>query len=242
MANMIRATSEATAVTLSNKFGIFLPNNIINKDIIYSPDSLALRFRAEKSDRKKVLNPEEKLEPTDKYLLEFINFWVTKMEFSWDRQRTAVAHSGIEVEYKNLTAGGKEYIALYKAVPLDMFYTMTFWTANKEKMDDFIQEFSFWPHENPNIDLFYDDNKSLSLDLLIEPMMVTDDTTITNQFEKGKYWKTSFSFKVESWMLKGEAVRTAKTIYLDIYAPDVGIDPGPEETKVYEGVIDETTP
>jgi hypothetical protein len=107
---------------------------------------------------------------------------------------------------------------MYKCVPADMTYAITFWTAERVNMDKFLEEFMFWQQDDPNIDLFYDDNKPLEMDVIVHPAVERDDSKIVNMYKEGKYWKHTIYITVEAWIIKGLAVKTAKTIILDIYA------------------------
>jgi len=220
--NNIKPIVEAVAITISERFGYILPSNVINKDILYVPDDLALRFRAEKTERKPTTDANGNIIVDDKYTLEFANIWIDSMEFSWKRQRSSVARQGIGTEFKSVTPDGREIWKMHKAVPVDITFRVSFWTKYKEKMDEFVQEFMFWQQDNPNINLFYDDDKKLDFDVLIGVLPETDDTKISKMFQEGKYWKHSFRFVVEAWIFREVAVRTAKEIILDMYlSPDL---------------------
>lgn len=213
MNTMIGKTNEGVVLEVLDRFGYILPAQIVNKDVLFAPDDIALRRRADSTDKGIVIATDGKKESTTKYALEFINVWLEDVSFSWKRQRTSVARTGIfipdPVTGKNI---------MYKAVPADMTYAITFWTAARINMDKFLEEFMFWQQSDPNIDLFYDDNKPLEMDVIVHPAVERDDSKIVNMYKEGKYWKHTIYITVEAWIIKGLAVKTARTIILDIYA------------------------
>ena len=91
--NMVRKTIEGVMITISDTFGPILPSRVINKDIIFAPNDLALRLRAEHTEKGFRMNAESKVETADKYTLDFVNVWMTDIQFSWERQRTGMFSS-----------------------------------------------------------------------------------------------------------------------------------------------------
>ena len=241
--NMVRVTCEGVMVEIADYFGAVMPAAEINKDILFTPDDLALRMRGEKTEPGKRKNLDDKTEPADEYKLDFLNVWLQNMTFSWKRQHTPIARQGLATRYLETTPGDKKNIEMFRAVPVDMLFSMTYWTKYKDNMDKIIEAFMFWTQEDPNINLFYDDNKPLELDVIIDTSVTQDDQKIANMFKDGKYWKHTFNFTVESWMFKGVAIKTLKKIIIDMYAVDefpVPIAQVPE-ALAYHGVIDENT-
>jgi len=240
--NMIGRTTEGLVLQIIERFAAVLPNAQVNKDILFAPDELALRLRAERDNTVQgmVKNMEGKDEPTTKYKLEFINVWLDRAAFSWQRQRTAVARSGMSIGYDDDTE--KNNVKIFKAVPMDMKFYISFWTLHKVQMDAFMQEFMFWQQDDPKVRLYYDEDKKLELDVIIEPEIDIDASKFINMFKDGKYWKHTFRITVESWLFRGVAVRTAKEIHLDTFiAGDVILCSGDEvaedENKVLSEVI-----
>lgn len=213
MDSMIGKTNEGVVIEVLDRFGHILPSTIVNKDVFFAPDDIALRRRADSTGKGIEINVAGAKDKTTKYSLDFINVWLEDVSFSWKRQRTAIARTGI---YIPDPVTGKNI--MYKAVPSDMTYAITFWTAERIKMDKFVEEFMFWQQDNPNIDLFYDDNKPLEMDVIVHPAVERDDSKIVNMYKEGKYWKHTIYITVEAWIIKGLAVKTARTIILDIYA------------------------
>lgn len=234
---MLRAVTEATVLKIAERFGKVLKSSVVNKDILYAPDELAFRMRAEKDGRKITTDSEGLIQPTDKYTADFMNVWCTSIDFSWERQRTSVARSGIGSNYSDVTPGGKEKAVIQRAVPVDMTFSVSLWTKYRENVEHFIQEFMFWQQDNPNIELFYDEDKKMEFDVKIGPRVEYDDLSVKQQFLEGKYWKYTFSFVVEVWVVKGQAVRTALHIILDMYAVTIFPEPPvqiPEALAVHQ--------
>jgi len=240
--NLIKSTTEGVMIHITDRFGAVLPSAQINRDILFTPDDLALRDRAEALGRTYTKDINAYLQPSDKTTLNFLSVWLNDVAFSWERQRTNVARTGIATKYHDTTIGGHENIEMHVAVPIDLKYSMTYWTRYRESMDMMIQEFMFWTHENPNIEMFYDRDKSLAFQIKIDSRVEHDDMKITAMYREGKYWKHTFGFTVEAWIIKGVVYYTAKTIILKVYAPDVALTPGPDETKVLELDIDSSSP
>ena len=235
--NMIRATTEGVVLALSEILGPILPKCEVNRDIIFMPDDLALRFRAELEKRGPVTGADGKETPTDKYTLEFMNVWLYDLNFPWGRNRTPMARTGIATEFGDRTAGGKEFVKMHRVMPVNMEFGVTFWTKYKERMDQFIEEFVYWQQTNPVIELYWDDNKPLRLQIAIDSPVGMDVSKISNMFQEGKYWKHTFRFKVESWLIKDVPVRTLKKIILDMYAVSIFPEPPaqiPEALALHE--------
>lgn len=231
MAN-IKLITEGVVLKVMDVFGPIIGANEVNKDIIYCPEEIALRKRAEVTIGRNTMVGSKK----DKYELEFISIWLTGIGYSWERQRTSVARTGVMSRYVDSTA--KTDIISHKLVPIDLEFSIIMWTSYKEKVDRFIAEYCFLQQDNPQVEFFYDGDKKFEIDLLIRPMIRADDT-VSKMFIDGKYWRPEIVFRVEGWLIKDLALKTAKTIHIDTYASD-SLERGDDNVLVFSKDITES--
>ena len=198
----IQTITEGVAVKIQQVFGPILDTAVINTDILYAPDEVAMRSRA---DATAGSNRPEKQDKT-KYQLEFISFWLDTAEFSWDRNRTPLARQGLNVG----TSTAPRYV---KAAPIDLDFTISLWTLQKSRADEFIKEYCFLQLNNPKLDITWMGTIPLPYQFFIRPMIRQDDT-VRKMYVEGKYWKPQISFHVEGWLLKDVPVGIAKTVNL----------------------------
>jgi hypothetical protein len=106
---------------------------------------------------------------------------------------------------------------MVKAVPVDIEYSITLWTLHRQKVEDFIKEYCFLQHSNPNIEFFWEGDKKFEVDFFIRPAIKTEDS-VAKMYVEGKYWKPQITFNVEAWLIKDIPISFAKKINLDIYS------------------------
>lgn len=223
MSNLIKATSEAILIDVSDRFGYIIDKPIINETIIYAPLDIALREHAER---------EIELE-SDKatYNLEFFSIWLDNFIYAKNRRRTPAGYEGITTgEFGDAT---KDSLKSYRAVPVDLLYSITFWTLYKERIDKFLLEYVFWQSSTPYLDMFYDSNKELRFPVFIEEHPALD-STVSEMYIKGKYWRHTIKAKVEAWLIKGISYSTVKKIILDVYVDYEGTHVKSAENLILE--------
>lgn len=227
----IKSITEAVIIKVQETFGPIIDRDEINKDIIYAPDEIAQRLRAERTSGKRTTS----MKSTDKYSFEFLNVWLRRSEFSWRRQRTSVARGeGIISSY--VDENNKEQLNMHKAVPIDMDFEISLWTLKKERADKFIEEFCFLQQERPELLFYYNENLPLEVDFFIRPS-IDEENTFASMFTDGKYWKPTILFEVEGWLIKDLVVRTVKQINIDYYQTFTQDD----DNLLFSQVIDENS-
>lgn len=228
----IKTITEAVCIKVQEVFGPLLVDGAdINKDIIYAPQDIAMRKRAEATGGKNIAKQPEK----DTYRLEFISVWLEDASFSWDRQRSPLARTGVAT---NFIGDDNSKIRMLKAIPADLDFSITLWTNYKTKADQFISEYCFLQQDNPQLEFFYEGDKKFEIDVHIQPPIALDDN-VSKMYIEGKYWRPQVHFKVDGWFIKDVILRTVKTINLDIYMSE-NIQLKEPEVLVFSETITET--
>jgi len=147
--------------------------------------------------------------------MEFINFWKTHVSFDWNRQRTTVARRGMHLAY---TDGERTAITNVKAVPANLEYDVWFWSTYKEKINEVIESYLFWQHEDPFLTAYFNDLYALNMNMSFGD--IDDESSISDLYSKGQYFVAHAPIALEGWILKGTTVGTIKKILLWIYDED----------------------
>jgi hypothetical protein len=194
----------------------------VSTGVILYPKEIALREMYERRDQAEV---------------EFINIWRMSTTPDWKRMRTHAAVSGVNIKYID-DQGVKTNIAKIKAVPVQLDYTVWFWTQHVERMNLIAERYLFWQQDIPNIDLYFDIKYNMietaipiKLHLHFGPL--GDESTVAEHYEKGTIFCLRTPIKVDGWVLVGESVKTIKKINLTVYdGDDLTTDPQFEEIVV----------
>jgi hypothetical protein len=184
------------------KFKDCLSISDFNKDTIFVPKDIALR---------------EISEIRGKVEVEFINLWRTSCTFDWKRQRTIVARRGF-----SLNAGTADSLIQVKAVPASMTYHAYFWSKDFDKINSVLEKYLFWQQDDPNLDMKYNTYYPLAFDLHFGS--ATDESQITEKYEKGQYFVLNCQIDVDGWVFTNDTVAQIKTIYLRVYDDSVDED------------------
>lgn len=168
------------------KFGSFLGINTqssiagdnINKGVLLYPKELALREVSEKRGE---------------IFLNFINLWRTGEEFSWKRNNTFAARTGLDVVGTDPTTTTN-----IKASPVDLTYSMWFWTRDLDKLGECIQEYLFWPHSFPKLSILLDDLYPLEFDLHFGASV--DESPLAEKYKIGPYFIRHVTVNVDALM------------------------------------------
>ncbi len=172
----------------------------INRGVVQVPQEIALRALAEKRGED---------------FLEFINFWRVGTGPAWDRQRTPLARRGMYLS----TVDGKKVDTVHaKAQPVDLNYNVWFWSKDLDKIYECIEEYIFWQHDNPTISITYDDLYTLQPHIHFGE--IVDESTVPEEYEKGRYFVFKMPIKIDGWIIKGLSFKTISKIVLTLYDKD----------------------
>ena len=145
-------------------------------------------------------------------VVEFFNVWRTSMEFDWQRQRTAVSRRSMYMSFKD---ANRNEILETRAVPSTMHYDVWFWTKDYDKLQQVTEEYMWWQHEDPNLNINYNDIYPMEMDLHFGPPQ--DESTVNTMFDQGLYFVLHVPITVDAWIIKGYEEKTIKKIIISIY-------------------------
>ena len=186
------------------KFGSFLGINTqssitsdnINKGVLLYPKELALREVSEKRGE---------------VYLNFINLWRTGEEFSWKRNNTFAARMGLSMQGTDPTQ-----TVNIKASPVDLSYSMWFWTRDLDKLGDCIQEYLFWPHSFPKLSILLNDLYPLEFDLHFGASV--DESPLAEKYKIGPYFVRHVTINVDALVFKTtSAANVFRKILINCY-------------------------
>jgi len=166
-------------------------------DSVVFPKDIALRAIAEKRGETS---------------LEFMNVWCNGYKFSWTRQRTSVARLGL---YGNYINDEKTDIAHFKLVPVDLSFSVWWWSRDFDKLLQVMERFMFWQHRNPNLELKINDVYPVEFDMLFRG--VSDESRIEELFDKGPLFVIRGDIDVEAWLFESFSLKTVLKIILNVY-------------------------
>jgi len=174
----------------------------INKSVIQMHKDVALRTISEKRGYDS---------------LEFMNFYRVGVSPSWERQRTPLARKGLIVPMAN---GLPRRV---KAQPIDIRYNAWFWTKDLDKAYQIIEDYIMWQHETPTLEIVYNDLYTL------QPWLhfgeVIDESTVPNEYNKGRYFVYRMPIKLDAWVLKSDDdIGIINKIQMTLYDKDYVTD------------------
>jgi len=183
----------------------FSASDLLAENIILYPKLIALRKISEKRSRTQ---------------LEFMNIWRSTTSFDWTRQRTPLARRGLNIVYTDSTGDSAETaedtgVITVKSTPVSLGYDIWFWSKSLEVLNTVDERYLFWIHNNPNLNLLYDDKYAVNLDLHFGEII--DESPLENVFSSGTYFIHRAPVKIDGWIFSSVTAKTIKTIYLTIY-------------------------
>jgi hypothetical protein len=189
----------------------------INAGVIQYPQDTALRNVAEKRGED---------------FLEFINFWRLSTSPSWDRNRTFAARRGIWMTYSD---DNQLHAINVKAQPIDLNYGAWFWSKSLDKVYQCIEDYIFWQHDYPKIDISYefDDDHSFTYSPDLHFGEIVDEGTAHTQYSTGLIHCFRTPIKVDGWVFRGSTTNVITKIIVTIYDKD--------DVTSYISVIDPDT-
>lgn len=152
-----------------------------------------------------------------KVAMEFLNLWRTSTNIDWSRQRTGTARNGFLMKFEDVEK--KDIIRTY-AVPVDLRYDFWAWSKDPEKLNKVTELYLFWQQRNPNLDLLYNDEYPLELDLHFED--VGHESPVDAMYDAGLYYVNRYSVKVDGWVFTDDTVKTVHKIVLTIWIDNRG--------------------
>ena len=181
--SFINAYDFAVRTLAYTKFGSILGINTgsgtvadkINKGVILSPRAIAQRQIAEKRGGTSV---------------EFISVWRDSASFDWERNRTVLARRGLDVTLNNGTTRN------VTAIAANIKYSMCLWSRSADKIAQCMEDYLFWWHTAPKINLTFNDVFTINPDLTFGE--ITDHSTISELFTKGQLFAYEMPVVIEA--------------------------------------------
>ena len=214
MASFIKVIDEGLRTKLYTKFKTIQSFTNIKDHVLFYPKEIALRKMAERRERTE---------------MEFINFWRVYTKRDVSRQRTPLARSGLNLAFTDDTSesggssGGSSNentgILTTKAVPVTLGYYVWHWSRKKEVLNEVIEEYMFWPFNDPNLTLQYNDTYPVKFDLHFDEEIV-DEGTVPDQFQIGEYFVRRAAIEIDGWIFTNVNVGTVKTIVITVWDRD----------------------
>jgi hypothetical protein len=152
----------------------------VNLSVCICPKGIALREFSEKRTR-------------DYLSVPAANVWRMGTAFSWARQRSVVARRGFNIQ------SGSDIINV-TANPMDLTYGVWFWSQKLELIYQAIERYTAWQHDNPKIEVTYND--IYTLDPEFHFAEVVDESDIEQIYSTGKYFVWRMPLVVDAWLLK----------------------------------------
>lgn len=196
------------------KFKDILGITDMNMDSVLNPKTIALRTMAEKRANDQ---------------MEFISMWRNAPAFDWSRQRSTLARTGL---YPYLKTGEQVQV---KAVPVTIDYEVRFWTHDLEKLNKIQELYAFWQHENPNLDIMFNNVWMLELDLHFSAP--TDESTTDFTFDRGNYFVVNCPIKVDAWIFQVEEIYPITSIVVKYYDNLIDQNGVLLDTETIKGVL-----
>jgi hypothetical protein len=168
---------------LYNKFVSYLSpsaTNLLpqNRVVIDMPKEICQREFAEKQGADTV---------------DFVSMFRNTTEFAWDRQKTAAARIGVNL---NVVNNGNT-VANAKVIPVDLGYEILFWHHSRDVINQLIETYFFWIQNNPTLDLVL---QGYPVSTYLSIKGVRDNSTIRNTYQVGTYWVYEGAIKAEAWL------------------------------------------
>jgi hypothetical protein len=153
--------------------------------------------------------------------LEFMHFYRIGMNPSWDRQRTVLAQRGLWALMDK--DADKRLLTNIKAQPVDLLYSVWFWSKSWEKLNLCMENYIFWQQENPKVVVSYDigDDK---YPIAIRPDLhfgeIVDESTYPEKYEVGTKFIIRMPIKMDGWVFKSTTLKPIRKIRLTVYDKD----------------------
>ena len=216
--SFIQIMDNAAKALVFNRFKDYFGLDDINEDCVFFPKEIAQRKIAEKRGEGTV---------------EFISIWRSGISYDWARNNSAIARKGLLLTYNNPDTT-KDSIVTAKAVPALIDYDVWFWSRDLDKIMKATESYLLWQHDHPNLLLDYNNLYPMEMYLKFGP--VIDESTLTQQYDKGLYFVSKMHISMEGWVLTLLNSKTILTIYLKVYVRE-GTSPDYTDTLIYEHTI-----
>lgn len=166
----------------------------INKGVLIIPRELAQREVAEKRGDTSV---------------DFISLWRMGESFDWSRNRTVVGRKGMEVFLDQ-----SRTMRIF-AVPATLSYAFWVWTRSLDIINLCVEDYLFWQHRYPKLQLMLNDVFPLEYDLHFDGCF--DENSLEGKYTVGPYFIRRFGLTVDSWIFQTEELKLIKKIQMTIF-------------------------
>lgn len=195
--SFLKIMDDSAKAAIFTKFKSYFGLTTQSTDIVFAPKGVCQRRIAEKRGSDTV---------------EFISLWRSGIGFDWNRGNMSLARNGVSLEYSL-----PDYTAILtaKAVPVKITYDVWFWSRTLDKINNALETYLFWRHDNPNLVLNYLDTYPLELDLLFGD--IVDESPIDQEYDKGLYFVYRMPITLEGWVFSTFSSKTILDIYVKLY-------------------------
>ena len=185
----------ATPVSNIGIIDVGLRSALYNRFVSYlSPAGQTLPLSQIVIDFPKEVAQREYAEKQGSISTDFISMFRNVTEFTWERQRTAPARAGINLNYSD---GTNTTVVNAKVIPLDLTYEVVFWHHSRDVINQLIEKYFFWIQSSPTLELTL---QGYPVSTYLQISGVRDISTVRNMYQVGKYWIYEGSIKVAAWV------------------------------------------
>ena len=185
----------ATPVSNIGIIDVGLRSALYNRFVSYlSPAGQTLPLSQIVIDFPKEVAQREYAEKQGSISTNFISMFRNVTEFTWERQRTAPARAGINLNYSD---GTNTTVVNAKVIPLDLTYEVVFWHYSRDVINQLIEKYFFWIQSSPTLELTL---QGYPVSTYLQISGVRDISTVRNMYQVGTYWIYEGSIKVAAWV------------------------------------------
>jgi len=192
--SLITEIAFALRCYLYSKFKKIMSFDKLGNSVVIYPKAVAPRHIAEKRGQN---------------YLEFINMWRLPVSMDWSRNQAGLGLRGVTIKSIDGDA------TVVKAVPATIVYDVWFWTLDLVVHDHIAAKLVSQIYEDPTLNLTYDETFPLKYHVAFES--ITDESTISEKYEKGQYFVQKVRVSVTGWVLSSVTEKVIQTIRLKIY-------------------------
>ncbi len=126
---------------------------------------------------------------------------------------------------------GQDYLSA-SASPLDLSYSITFWSKSLDIINSVVEEFSFWWAETPALDIEIQAGDSVPIRAPIILGAFNDKSNTSRRYEQGQIYSVELSVQLMAWSIKLREIPTIRRVIVKLY--DASGPGGPDQWREHE--------